>query len=585
MMFLHKVLNKVVAGLCLCILAAVLTGCGDDVGGEHCDGVNEFLDRFSGNTPVATVNAAEPVITGPSGRTVPIGPEGATCTIAVAASVTDGGTLSYQWFRGAESAVWTEIEGATDSIYEVRADSLATYHFYVEVTNTNNSVNGSKTARRSSTPVMVSVNVVVNAQVPEITAQPVGGTVRVTTGGTYPLSVTAVVGSGGLTYQWFSNIDSSNTGGVPIQGATEAEYAALTGNPGTSYYYVAVTNTIAENGDGGRKTESVVSDVAVLTVNNDRNALTPGITAYPGDTTVTAGTPLTLTAAASVADADGQLAYTWYRSNTRNNTGGDWAGSGASHTVPTAASDTGTAYYYVIVTNTIPAGENVGETTAITRGAAVEVRVNAVSTVETYTLTINNPGAYGTVLVNNAQNSRLDGLRADTVIHIQATEAAGYRFTGWTVSGDGTVADSTLATTTITIRGNVTLTANFEQVPTPPLLSPGLICAPGEAWVINEAYWNSYENRHEYIAYVFTGDEPGATRGGGQFELYHKFVGDNKWDMTVIGSWSSDGKSLSAPDFWMFFDYSISSDIMTTTFEDNIEEYVFTKKGGGPSNW
>jgi len=456
MMSLHKVLNKVVAGLCLCILAAVLTGCGDDVGGEHCDGVNEFLDRFYSNS---SANAADPVIINQSTHTVPIGPEGSTFTIAVSASVNDGGTLSYQWFRSAGSAGWVEIAGAIHSAYEVRADSLATYTFYVEVTNTNNSASGSKIARRSTPPITVSVNVIVNAQVPDITAQPVGGTVSHSLE-TYPLSVTAVVGSGVLTYQWFMNTVDSNTGGLPIPDATGPAYAAPMSPLGTRYYYVAVTNTIAENDDGGRKTESVVSDVAALTVNSDRNALTPEITAYPGDTAVTAGTPLTLTVAATVADG-GQISYAWYRNNSRNNTGGEQVGEGSSYIVPTAPGDTGMSYYYAVATNTIEGGEGVGMTTAPVRGAAVLVRVNEAGAVVTYTLKADNPGSHGTVYLNQAPGLELSGLSAGSEVNIQAIAAPGYTFSSWTVSGDGAVAGLNVATTTIIIRGNVTLTANF----------------------------------------------------------------------------------------------------------------------------
>jgi hypothetical protein len=46
---------------------------------------------------------------------------------------------------------------------------------------------------------------------------------------------------------------------------------------------------------------------------------------------------------------------------------------------------------------------------------------------------------------------------------IKATAASGYKFTKWSASGDATIADSTSSTTTVTLTGNATVTANFES--------------------------------------------------------------------------------------------------------------------------
>jgi len=80
------------------------------------------------------------------------------------------------------------------------------------------------------------------------------------------LTVTANSTDGGsLSYQWYKNISNSNSGGTAISGATSSSYTlALSGN-----YYVVVTNTIANNGDGGTKTAQTSSNFAAVNVETD----------------------------------------------------------------------------------------------------------------------------------------------------------------------------------------------------------------------------------------------------------------------------------------------------------------------------
>jgi len=62
-----------------------------------------------------------------------------------------------------------------------------------------------------------------------------------------PLTVEASVSDGGeLTYQWYRNNVDSNGGGTEIEGAVESTYTPSTEEPGTTYYYVVVTNTVGE---------------------------------------------------------------------------------------------------------------------------------------------------------------------------------------------------------------------------------------------------------------------------------------------------------------------------------------------------
>jgi hypothetical protein len=116
------------------------------------------IDAGGNNDPV---NAQQPSIT-----VQPIGGNwnvttDATFHLAVTASVTDGGTLSYQWYSNTANTASGGTAIGTNSKdihlnkndYDVDKD----YYFYVVVTNTNNNADGNKTATRTSSVVKVEV--------------------------------------------------------------------------------------------------------------------------------------------------------------------------------------------------------------------------------------------------------------------------------------------------------------------------------------------------------------------------------------------------------------------------------------------
>lgn len=83
---------------------------------------------------------------------------------------------------------------------------------------------------------------------------------------------------------------------------------------------------------------------------------------------------------------------------------------------------------------------------------------------ESYTLTIDST-AGGTVIVDNVPIPGKAVLTYDagTVVDLIATPSAGYRFVNWT--GDvGIIADINAASTTVTMRGDYEITANFEAI-------------------------------------------------------------------------------------------------------------------------
>ncbi len=196
----------------------------------------------------------------PADQTVSIGGE---ADLSVNATATNGG-LSYQWyFNTTNSSVdGVLIPGATSATYSAPTSVIGTTYYYVKVTNTDSSATGNNTAEATSEVAAVTVNALTHAAVPAITVQPENKTVSV--GDAADLSVDATAVKGELSYQWYSNTTNSNSGGTLIPSATNAIYAVPTGDAGTTYYYVKVTNT--DSSATGNNTAEATSKVAAVTV-------------------------------------------------------------------------------------------------------------------------------------------------------------------------------------------------------------------------------------------------------------------------------------------------------------------------------
>ncbi|MCP1137267.1 SBBP repeat-containing protein [Paenibacillus polysaccharolyticus] len=426
----------------------------------------------------ALTNAATPSIdTQPTGATVNEGDS--TPNLSVAASVNDGGTLSYQWYSNSVNSTigGNAIAGATSTTYAAPTTSTGTTYYYVVVTNTNNGVSGTKTATATSNIAAVNVNALTNAASPSIGTHPAGATVN--KGDSTPnLSVATSVNDGGtLSYQWYSNSVNSTIGGNAIAGATSTTYAAPTTSTGTTYYYVVVTNT--NNGVSGTKTATATSNIAAVNVNALTNAASPSIGTHPAGATVNKGdsTP-NLSVAASVSDG-GTLSYQWYSNSVNSTIGGNAIAGATSATYAAPTTSTGTTYYYVVVTNTNNSVSGTKTATATSNIATVNVNIApthtiapiadqtlaaltqgyALGTQETKTIDVTNTGTSdlsnlsatvsgihasdfvitqpGTTLVNGATTSAFtvkakDGLPAGTytaTITLSATQMTDVTFT------------------------------------------------------------------------------------------------------------------------------------------------------------
>ena len=84
---------------------------------------------------------------------------GGNVTLCIDANSSDNGILSYQWYKNNAAKIKnaTPIEGATESSYAVETSASGMTYYFCVVTNTNEAVNGTKTATTSSDIVAVEV--------------------------------------------------------------------------------------------------------------------------------------------------------------------------------------------------------------------------------------------------------------------------------------------------------------------------------------------------------------------------------------------------------------------------------------------
>jgi uncharacterized repeat protein (TIGR02543 family) len=311
-------------------------------------------------------NAQVPIIAAnPSGSTY-IHNDPAT-PLSVTAYVTDGGTVSYQWYINGDNnnQGGTPISGATSSTYTPSTSSTGTSFYYVVVTNTNNGADENTTATSVSGTATVTVNdpvlpppLLVNALPPLVITDPLS--MECTSGDPIGLTAEAISQDGGdITYQWFSNTNNSNYGGTPL-GVT-AETYNFTCTAGISYYYAVATNTTTVN---GKPTADAASKVAVVIGDNLKyNAQVPVIEENPHSDNYTAGDPSTALSVTVDSPDGGTLSYKWYKDDDPTP-----VATTPTYTPPTSAS--GTDYYYVVVTNTNPSATGV-DNASIQSGIAV----------------------------------------------------------------------------------------------------------------------------------------------------------------------------------------------------------------------
>lgn len=282
---------------------------------------------ITSNTASVTINAGATITTQPAlTQSLCVG---GTIPSPLSVSYSGGtGTASYQWYSNTSNlnSGGTLIPGATNANYTPAVYTTSgTYYYYVTLTFSGNGC-GSITS--------TSAEIVVVSD-PTVSSQPLVSQTLCQGATPTNLTVSASGGIGSYSYQWFSSVSNSNTGGVLISGETNASYTPPTTSVGTRYYYCVITQT----GIGC----NVTSATAEVIVN-----LAPTITTQPPSSTVClGGTPTLLSV--TYSDGVGTPVYQWY-SNTVNTIVGSTPISGATNASYTPQNTVvGTTYYYCVI--------------------------------------------------------------------------------------------------------------------------------------------------------------------------------------------------------------------------------------------
>ena len=196
----------------------------------------------------------------------------------------------------------------------------------------------------------------------------------------------------------------------------------------------------------------------------------PTITTQPlANPAVREGEPFTYSVVATSPDGGGLL-YQWYSNTTASNTGGTAIEGETGTSFEPETEETGTFYYYVVVTNSYINGDEIVGTPL-----ASNVSTLIVTALPTYAVTINGLGVGAT-----GGGTFLEGA---TVEVFAGTDPKGYDFVGWTVEGEAvTLDDPTNRTTTFVMPAvPVTLVAQFDRITG----TEDLMVVPLKAWKDN----------------------------------------------------------------------------------------------------
>jgi uncharacterized protein YjdB len=132
--------------------------------------------------------------------------------LTAAATVADGGTLTWQWYGNTANSneSGTAIPGATADSYTPSTASVGTVYYYAVATNTNDGVNGVKTATAASDAAAVTVTPPATVAVTGVTLNK--PTLTLTVGGTATLTATvAPADATDKTVTWSSSDDDVAT--------------------------------------------------------------------------------------------------------------------------------------------------------------------------------------------------------------------------------------------------------------------------------------------------------------------------------------------------------------------------------------
>jgi len=261
-------------------------------------------------------------------QTICVGGDPVALTVATAA--TGGGAMTYQWEVSTISATsgYTDINGATSATYDPSVTTVPTWYRRKAISTLNG-----LSCDATGNFIEITINTVSPGTISGDQTICVGGNPAAFT-------TTNATGSGTISYQWQSSVDNATF--TNISGATSATYDAPSISQTTYYKRVAKStfNTVQCT------QESNVITVSVIPL--------PVVTTQPqASQTVCQDTaPTSLQAAA--AGGTGTFSYQWYVSNNPGGTGGTAISSATQSTYSPPTNQTGTKYYYCIISQMAP---------------------------------------------------------------------------------------------------------------------------------------------------------------------------------------------------------------------------------------
>ncbi|MFD0778683.1 PKD domain-containing protein [Flavobacterium myungsuense] len=276
-----------------------------------------------------------PTLTEPTGSTICSGGTLSPLSVVVTPTPT-AGTATYKWYSNTDGSTTVSTSklvntSTTDGTY-TPPSTLGTLYYFCEVTFT---ASGScPNLVSNAVPVTVNPGATINPQPLQSQSICVGSSLLT------PLFSDYSNGTGTASYQWFKNTTNSSTGGVLINGATSSSYTPPVFNtPELAYYYVTIT--FSGSGCG-----PISSDTAEIKVFDD-----PAINSIlPATQSLCSGAaPINLTVTATGAASLGALSYQWYSNTSGSNSGGTLLFGETTATFTPPNTNTGTLYYYCVV--------------------------------------------------------------------------------------------------------------------------------------------------------------------------------------------------------------------------------------------
>ncbi len=184
--------------------------------------------------------------------------------LTITATVTDGGTLSYQWQKSdSADGEYSVIEGETNKDFTPDTSAVGTTYYKCVVTNT---LDG-KTASADSAIFTVTVIEAGEATPPEVSGTK-EYTVEINKEETLVVTAKSLDG-GELSYKWSKSSD--NTTFEELADKTKASLVIKPTETGTFYYKCEVTNSVEIDGETKTATAEIVIIVTVTVFTGSGN--------------------------------------------------------------------------------------------------------------------------------------------------------------------------------------------------------------------------------------------------------------------------------------------------------------------------